>query len=146
MNEISDLRERYLVLINSANSDSELEQVRIGALGKKGEIALKMRELGKISPEERQIAGPALNALKDEFISGLSAKKSALSDAALNPNFTKDELDKEKDKLVTGLKSEENSPAAISQRVTGILTYSKDHPYGEFTTENTYLVDASVIN
>jgi hypothetical protein len=35
MNEISDLRERYLVLINSANSDSELEQVRIGALGKK---------------------------------------------------------------------------------------------------------------
>ena len=29
-------------------------------------------------------------------------------------------------------KSEENSPAAIAQRVTGILTYSTNHPYGEF--------------
>tara|TARA_B100001109_G_scaffold117961_1_gene96156 strand:- start:697 stop:2829 length:2133 start_codon:yes stop_codon:yes gene_type:complete len=74
------------------------------------------------------------------YANGLSKHKERifelLSDASLNPNFTKDELDKEKDKLITGLKSEENSPAAIAQRVRGILTYSKDHPYGEFTTEN----------
>jgi phenylalanyl-tRNA synthetase alpha chain len=36
-------------------------------VGKKGEISLKMRELGKMTPEERQVAGPALNALKDEI-------------------------------------------------------------------------------
>ena len=65
MNEISDLRERYLVLINSANSDSELEQVRIGALGKKGEIALKMRALGAMTMDERQVQGPILNELKE---------------------------------------------------------------------------------
>jgi hypothetical protein len=32
-----------------------------------GRVALKMRELGKMTPEERQVAGPALNALKDEI-------------------------------------------------------------------------------
>ena len=37
------------------------------AVGKKGEISLRMRELGKMTPEERQTAGPALNALKDEI-------------------------------------------------------------------------------
>ena len=73
------------------------------------------------------------------YANGLSKHKDRifelLSDAALNPNFTQEELDKEKDKLITGLKSEENSPAAIAQRVTGILTYSTKHPYGEFSTE-----------
>ena len=73
------------------------------------------------------------------YANGLSKHKERifelLSDAALNPNFTQEELDKEKDKLITGLKSEENSPAAIAQRVTGILSYSTVHPYGEYISE-----------
>ena len=73
------------------------------------------------------------------YANGLSKHKERifelLSDAALNPNFTQEELDKEKDKLITGLKSEENSPSAIAQRVTGILAYSTDHPYGEYVSE-----------
>ena len=73
------------------------------------------------------------------YANGLSKHKERiielLSDAALNPNFDQEELDKEKDKLITALKGEESSPAAIAQRVTGILTYSTDHPYGEFSTE-----------
>ena len=58
-----------------------------------------------------------------------------LSDAALNPNFLQEELDKEKNILITGIKADENSPAAIAERVTGILTYSTEHPYGEYLTE-----------
>ena len=58
-----------------------------------------------------------------------------LSDAALNPNFLEEELDKQKNILITGIKSDENSPAAIAERVTGILTYSTNHPYGEYLTE-----------
>ena len=58
-----------------------------------------------------------------------------LSDAALNPNFLEEELDKQKNILITSIKSDENSPAAIAERVTGILTYSTDHPYGEYLTE-----------
>ena len=58
-----------------------------------------------------------------------------LSDAALNPNFLQEELDKEKNILITGIKADENSPAAIAERVTGILTYSTNHPYGEYLTE-----------
>ncbi|MDO6515820.1 M16 family metallopeptidase [Zobellia uliginosa] len=60
-----------------------------------------------------------------------------MADAALNPNFTQDEFDKEKQKIITGLKSEEKSVAAISQRVGLALAYSKKHPYGEFMTEET---------
>src|SRR5690606_30116789 len=40
-----------------------------------------------------------------------------MADAALNPNLTQDEIEKEKDKSMTGLHTEENDESAISNRV-----------------------------
>ncbi|MBI1417436.1 MAG: phenylalanine--tRNA ligase subunit alpha [Limimaricola sp.] len=87
------LRNKYLGLIADAADEAAIEDVRIAALGKKGEISLKMRELGGMSPEERQVAGPALNALKDEINSALAAKKAALADAALDARLREEWLD-----------------------------------------------------
>ena len=81
---MDDLREKYLGQIAGAADETTLEDVRLATIGKKGEVALKMRELGKMTPEERQVAGPALNALKNEINSAIAAKKSALADAALD--------------------------------------------------------------
>ncbi len=60
-----------------------------------------------------------------------------MADAAINPNFTQEEFDKEKDKLITGLKTQEKDVSAIAGRVQTALAYGKGHPYGEFTTEET---------
>lgn len=60
-----------------------------------------------------------------------------MADAAINPNFTQEEFDKEKDKLITGLKSQEKDVATIASRAGAALAYGKMHPYGEFTTEET---------
>ena len=75
---MDDLKAKYLSQIADAGDENTLEAIRVAAVGKKGEVALKMRELGKMTPEERQVAGPALNALKDEINSALSAKKAAV--------------------------------------------------------------------
>jgi len=68
-----------------------------------------------------------------------------MADAAINPNFTQEEFDKEKQKLLTGLKAQEKDVSAISNRVQNALAYGTDHPYGEFLTEesvnNVSLVD-----
>ncbi|WP_350286459.1 pitrilysin family protein [uncultured Croceitalea sp.] len=60
-----------------------------------------------------------------------------MADAAINPNFTAEEFEKEKAKLLTGLKTEENDVSAISYRAQLALAYGKGHPYGEYTTEET---------
>ena len=60
-----------------------------------------------------------------------------MADAAIYPNFTQEEFDKEKEILLTGLKSEEKVVSAISGRVQRALAYGKNHPYGEFATEKT---------
>ncbi len=90
---MDDLKAKYLGQIADARDENALEAIRVAAVGKKGEVALKMRELGKMTPEERQVAGPALNALKDEINSALSAKKAALADAALDERLRTEWLD-----------------------------------------------------
>ncbi len=90
---MDDLRDKYIDLIANAGDEASLEDLRVQAVGKKGEISLKMRELGKMTPEERQIMGPKLNALKDEINTALSAKKEALADAALNERLKSEWLD-----------------------------------------------------
>ena len=90
---MDDLKAKYLDLIAGAGDESALEELRVQAVGKKGEISLQMRELGRMTPEERQVMGPKLNALKDEINSALAAKKAALADAALDERLRAEWLD-----------------------------------------------------
>jgi len=90
---MDDLRDKYLTEIANAGDEAALEDLRVQAVGKKGEISLKMRELGKMTPEERQVMGPKLNALKDEINSALLAKKQGLADAALDARLRTEWLD-----------------------------------------------------
>jgi len=90
---MQELRDTYLTQIAAAADEAALEAIRLAAVGKKGEIALKMRELGKMTDEERQVAGPALNALKNEVNSAIAAKKAGLADAALDERLRSEWLD-----------------------------------------------------
>jgi phenylalanyl-tRNA synthetase alpha chain len=93
MDGLDGLKAAYLERIAAAADEAALEALRVAAVGKKGEISLKMRELGRMSPEERKTAGPALNALKDEINAALAARKVALGDAALEARLATEWLD-----------------------------------------------------
>ena len=90
---MDDLRDKYLGLVAAAADEAALEQVRLSALGKKGEIALAMRELKRMDPEARRTAGPAMNALRDEIAAALAARKAGLEDAALDARLKDEWLD-----------------------------------------------------
>ncbi|HQW69704.1 MAG TPA: pitrilysin family protein, partial [Flavobacterium sp.] len=60
-----------------------------------------------------------------------------MAEGALTPNFTQEELEKEKDKLIEGLKTEEKSVSAVAARVENVLAYGKSHPAGEYLSEET---------
>lgn len=57
-----------------------------------------------------------------------------MADAIKNPIFAKEEFDKEQDKLIEGLRSQERSVTDVSNRIRPALIFGKDHPKGEFTT------------
>ncbi len=93
MDGLDTLKARYLAAIAAAADEAGLEEVRLSALGKKGEISLKMRDLGQMEPAQRQAAGAMLNVLKDEIDAALRARKVALGDAALDERLRAEWLD-----------------------------------------------------
>jgi predicted Zn-dependent peptidase len=60
-----------------------------------------------------------------------------VADGALNPNFTQEEFDKEKAKIIEGLKASEKSVPDVAARVNDLLTFGKEHPNGEYVSEET---------
>ncbi len=60
-----------------------------------------------------------------------------MAEGALHTEFTQEELDKSKAKFVEGLKSQEKSVPVVSARVTDILAFGKNHPNGEYVSEET---------
>ena len=91
--DLTNLRGKYVEAIAGAETEAGLEEVRLAALGKKGEISALMATLGKMDPEARKAAGAAMNVLRDEIDAALRAKKLALADAALNERLRSEWLD-----------------------------------------------------
>ena len=91
--DLEALEARLSADIEAASDLAALDALRVGALGKKGEVSLKMRELGKMSPEERQVMGPALNGLKDRLNALLESRKTTMEDAALNAALASESVD-----------------------------------------------------
>lgn len=60
-----------------------------------------------------------------------------MADGALNPKFAQEEFDKIKEREIEGLKANEKNVAYNAGRVRSALAYGKNHPYGEFSTEET---------
>lgn len=91
--KIEALEARALAAIDAADDERALDEARVAFLGKKGELSQLMRGLGGMSAERRQIAGPALNGLKDRLNAAFAARKAALEDAALDARLAASRLD-----------------------------------------------------
>jgi zinc protease len=58
-----------------------------------------------------------------------------MADGMQNPVFSKEEFDKELQVTLDNLKSNEKSVTSAARRVENVLTYGRNHPFGEFTSK-----------
>ncbi len=93
MSDINSIRGELLPAIDKAKSVSELEEVRVSALGKKGRITELMKGLGAMSPEERKTFGQELNLLKEEISTRIGERKNALEIQEINERLAKETID-----------------------------------------------------
>ena len=78
---IENLQKAFQDKLGSAATDTELEELRIEFLGKKGHIAALMQGLRDVA--DKKAAGMLINTLKVEVETAISARKSELERAAL---------------------------------------------------------------
>src|ERR1019366_4536008 len=93
MTDLDQARTQALEDIAAAGDLDEIERLRVSLLGKKGSIALLMRALGDMSPDERRLAGQTLNQLKDVVSAALDARKEALDAIALDRRLASERVD-----------------------------------------------------
>ncbi len=94
MNELLiQLKKSALAALNAATSLGDLEQIRVQTLGKKGELTQILRELGKVSPEERPAIGALANEIKTEFADLFTQRAQQLKQAELTGRLNTEWVD-----------------------------------------------------
>ena len=93
MNEIESIDRRLDAEIVAATSLDALETIRIAALGKQGSVSALLKTLGQMSPEERQVQGPAINGLREAVTTAIASRKAALEAEALDARLATERLD-----------------------------------------------------
>ncbi|WP_428028308.1 phenylalanine--tRNA ligase subunit alpha [Altererythrobacter sp.] len=93
MTEMNSQKDAALAAIAAADTLDALEEQRVAALGKKGWVSLALKTLGSMSPEERQEAAPAIQAVRAEVADAIAARKDALEAAALDAQLASETLD-----------------------------------------------------
>ncbi len=93
MTDIATLQSQAISAIDAAATLDAVEAVRIDLLGKQGSISALLKTLGQMSPEERQVQGPAINGLREAVTGAIALKKSALEAAVLDARLATERLD-----------------------------------------------------
>jgi phenylalanyl-tRNA synthetase alpha chain len=93
MTDLQTLEATLMAEIAAASDEASLETVRVAALGKKGSVSERLKTLGAMSQEERQVQGPAINGLKTRVTEALAVRRADLRDAAIEARLASEKVD-----------------------------------------------------
>ena len=87
------LREASVRAILEAEDAERLENLRVKYLGKKGELTAILRQMGKLSAEERPAMGQLANQLRAEIESAIEKRKTELTAIMMEKKLEAETLD-----------------------------------------------------
>ena len=93
MSELVDIMNSAEQAIETTTDISALDAVRVQYLGKKGELTILLKGLGKLPAEERPAVGAEINKAKAVVEAAIQAHKDALETAALDEKLSAEAID-----------------------------------------------------
>ncbi len=93
MTDTTALHSDLLAAIAAAPDLATLDAVRVAALGKAGSVTALMKTLGGMAPDERLVASPRLNGLREAVAAAIATRKAELDAAALDARLASERLD-----------------------------------------------------
>jgi phenylalanyl-tRNA synthetase alpha chain len=91
--KLGEIRSLALKNIEDVSDLIELDKLRVKFLGKKGEITNVLRDMRKLSPEERPIIGQIANEVRSEIEEKISTVKETLKNEAKKAKLEKEKID-----------------------------------------------------
>ncbi len=86
---ISELSTRFENELENIKNSEELENIRVSYLGKKGSITAAMKEMGKLSAEEKKEFGQKINLLKNSVGEKIQQRKEEIASLELQREIDK---------------------------------------------------------
>src|SRR5438045_3294192 len=93
LTKIDELYSEAKQAIESAQASSSLYEVKVKYLGKQGSFSSVLKELGKLSPEERKTIGKKANEVRDQLDGLLAEKEKTLKTRELNQKLQEERID-----------------------------------------------------
>ncbi len=91
--QLQKIKESTLAEIAGISDAKALEDLRVKVLGKKGELTAILKQMGKLSAEERPLIGQLANDVRTEIETALGEKQTALKSAELEQQLKAESID-----------------------------------------------------
>ena len=91
--QLENIRVQALAALDAAETPAALEELRVSLLGKKGELTAVLKQMGKLTPEERPVMGQVANAVRADIEAKLEERKAVINAAVLEQKLAAEAID-----------------------------------------------------
>lgn len=92
-NQLESIRQAAKAALEHVSLIQDLEQLRIQYLGKKGELTAILKQMGKLSPEERPLVGQMANETRAYIEGAIESKKAQLAQKKQQEQLKAEKID-----------------------------------------------------
>ena len=91
--QLEKIKQDSLAALAAARESSDLETLRVKYLGKKGELTAVLKQMGKLSAEERPVIGQLANDVRERLTAEIEAQKAKLEQVKLEARLKAEAVD-----------------------------------------------------
>ena len=91
--QLESIRQAAMDALEKAATPADLEELRVKLLGKKGELTAVLKQMGKLSAEERPVMGQLANNVRAAIEEKLEQRKAAVHAAAMEAKLAAEAVD-----------------------------------------------------
>ena len=91
--QLEQIKQQAMIALDNADTPATLEELRIKILGKKGELTAVLKQMGRLSAEERPVMGQIANSVRAAIEEKLEQRKTAINAAVLEAKLAAEAVD-----------------------------------------------------
>ena len=91
--QLEQIKQQALAALEAAQTPADLDELRIKVLGKKGELTAVLKQMGKLSAEERPVMGQIANSVRAEIEAKLEECKASIGAKVMEAKLASEAID-----------------------------------------------------